>query len=267
MQARSSGVLTITGRAFAVALRHLDVLVPLALLVAVPATALTEGATSLFMQFGRSWLPAHGIIPDPQTGPILAMALAEVVVLPWLCAAGALVAAATIGTFMLHQQGRPCSLGDALSYGFAHWRRLIGPYTAAALIIWVGSIVIVPGVLYTLLYAFVAPVAVLDSGVRDVLRRSTKLTRGRRGRIFRTYMLFVPWWGWYATVGALLLEGQHWAIRYLCAVGDELVGFAIGFALLQLYLERMEQLAEALASKGSEPSGGLKAAAVETILV
>jgi hypothetical protein len=54
--------------------------------------------------------------------------------------------------------------------------------------------------------------------------------------------MFIWWWGWYATVGAIVLAGAHWSLRHLAAVGNELVGFVLGMALLQLYLERMDQL-------------------------
>ncbi len=229
-------------RAFEVLVGNLGVFLPLAIVLAIPSTGLRDGATALLMSLASGWLPAHGIIIDPQQGPILAMALADILVLPWICISGAFASTTLIHVFMQAEEGKTATLNGAISYGLSSWRRLIVPYTLATLVIWVGSIVIIPGILYTLFYAFVAPVAVLDPDVRHVLRRSTRLTRGRRGRIFRVYLWTIWWWGWYATVGALLLAGLHWSLRHLLAVGNELVGFAIGMALLQLYLERMKQL-------------------------
>ena len=56
------------------------------------------------------------------------------------------------------------------------------------------------------------------------------------------YMLFIPWWGWYATLGPLILMQTESWIRLVAVIGNELVGLVIGMALLQLYLERVAQL-------------------------
>jgi hypothetical protein len=234
-------------RAFGVFFRALDVLLVVALIVVVPTTALREFLTDLVMRWMGLWLPAHGVALDPQQGPILAMTVAEVFMLPWVCITGAFAAAAILHVYLRHVSGKRAEIGDTLSEALFNWRRLIVPFTLATLIIWVGSIVVIPGILYTLLYAFVVPVAILDPGVKHVLRRSTRLTRGRRGRIFRTYVAFVWWWGWYATFGALMLHGQPWWKLYTANLADELVGFVISFALIGLYLERKQQLEDLLA--------------------
>ena len=254
MQAQISSFRSVR-RAFEVLIGNLGVFLPLAIILAIPSTALRDGATAFLLGLASGWLPAHGIIIDSQQGPILAMALADILVLPWICIAGAFASAALIHVFLRAEEGQTASLNDTIAFGLARWRRMIVPYTLATLVIWVGSIVIIPGILYALFYAFVAPVAVLDLDVKHVLRRSTRLTRGRRGRIFRVYMWMIWWWGWYATVGALLLAGLHWSVRHLLAVGNELVGFAIGMALLKLFLERMKQLRDLIDQR--EEQGGL----------
>ncbi|MFH1464682.1 MAG: hypothetical protein ABIO70_09880 [Pseudomonadota bacterium] len=232
---------------FGVLFRALDVLLVLAIIVVVPTTALREYLTDLIMRWMALGLPAHGVSLDPQQGPILAMTVAEILVLPWTCVVGTFAAAAILHVYMRDVTGKRAEIGDTISQALFHWRRLIVPFTLATLVIWVGSIVVIPGILYTLLYAFVVPVAILDPGVKHVLRRSTRLTRGRRGRIFRAYVAFGWWWGWYATVGALMLHGQEWWKVYTANLCDELVGFAISFILFGLYLERKKQLAEILA--------------------
>ncbi len=248
-------VFRIVPRALGVAFRHLGVLLPLAALVAIPATALRDGAVNLFLALASGWLPAHGVLLDPQQAPILAMVAADMVVLPWACIAGAFSSAAVIHVFMRDEADQAVSLGQAIEFGVKQFSRVIRPFTAAVLVIWVGSIVIIPGVLYTIFYAFVVPVAVLQPDVKNVLRRSTMFTRGRRGRIFRTFLAFIWWWGWYATVGPLVLAGTHWGLRHLAAVADGFVGFILAMALLQLYLERLRQ-AEARRAEQQAASGG-----------
>jgi hypothetical protein len=250
-------------RSLKVVLTNLGALLPIAVLIALPSTLLRDVTTDWFLDFLTHWMPAHGVILDPQQGPILAITLADMVVMPWACVVGAFGAAALIHVYLQADAKQPLSLGATIEFAVAKWKRLILPYTLMTLIIWVGSIVIIPGILYALFFAFVAPVAVLDDDVKHVLRRSTKLTRGRRGRIFRVYLGYVWWWGWYATVGALLLAPLHWAARHGLAVANELVGFAVGMALLQLYLERMDQLRELLAARAADQAPPAVPAGVE----
>jgi hypothetical protein len=229
--------------------RTLDVLLVVALIVVVPTTALREFLTDLIMRWMAVWLPAHNMHLDPQQGPILAMTAADMIMVPWTCVVGAFGAAAILHVYLRDVSGKRAEIGDTISEALFHWRRLIWPFSLATLIIFLGSIVIIPGVLYTLLYAFVVPVAILDPGVKHVLRRSTRLTRGRRGRIFRTYVAFVWWWGWYATFGVLMLHGQVWWKLYTASLADELIAFIISFVLFGLYHERKQQLEEILANE------------------
>ncbi|MGH9494080.1 MAG: glycerophosphoryl diester phosphodiesterase membrane domain-containing protein [Candidatus Sulfotelmatobacter sp.] len=52
-------------------------------------------------------------------------------------------------------------------------------------------LLIVPGIIFMLMWALTIPVAVLeDTGLRDSLSRSAELTKGSRGRVFVVYLLF-----------------------------------------------------------------------------
>ncbi len=252
---KNLGVLRITGRAFAATWRHIFPLLVLAIFLAVPATFLRQQAFVWFQQFSTGWLPTHGVIIDPQQVTILAMALADLPVMVWASLAGALTAAAVIRIYLQDENGQPVTMSDTINFALSRWKRVVWPYTAATLIIWLGSIVIIPGILYTLFYAFVAPVTVLDRGVKRPLDRSRKLTWGRRGRIFRTFLLFIPWWGWYATLGPLILMEKPLALQAGTAVINELLGFVIAMAVLQLYLERIQQLEELMEERRSRKPG------------
>ncbi len=245
-------------RAFRVSFRHWLVFALLAIGLAVPATLLRDGSIGLFQGFISGWLPAHGVVIDSQQAPLFAMMLSDFPVMAWSCVVGAFAAAVVIRIYLQDSEGNDVSLGDAVNFGLARWRRVIVPYTLMVVFIWIGSIVIIPGILYTLFWAFVPAVAVLDPEVRQVLRRSSLLTRGRRGRIFRTYLLFIPWWGWYATLGPFILLNTHWGLRHVAATCNEFLGFVIAMALLQLYLERMREVEALLAKREAEKAGALK---------
>lgn len=53
-------------------------------------------------------------------------------------------------------------------------------------------LLIVPGIIFALMWSLTIPVAVLeDKGLRDATSRSAELTKGNRGRIFMIYFLFI----------------------------------------------------------------------------
>lgn len=268
MKDRNS-VVRMVGRAFAVAGRHPVLVVGLALVMAVPTSFLRDRAVELFQHLLTHWLPAHGVIIELQQQAFIAMALAEIPVLLLACVLGALVGPALVYLY-LKDCGEPLEDPDAervrasrddlsaaslVNFALSHWRRLVWPYTAASLIIWLGSIVIIPGIFYTLFYAFLVPAVTLEAPRRP-LDWSRKLTWGRRGRIFRIYLLFIPWWGWYATIGPLYLyQWEPWK-RYLANTANEVFGAVIAMALLQLYLERKAQIRRAKEQrKGREAAG------------
>jgi hypothetical protein len=114
------------------------------------------------------------------------------------------------------------------------------------LAIQIGSIVVVPGILFELFYAFVGPVAVLDDAVKRPLSRSTKLTRGRRGRLFRAGLLFSPWVLWYGLVG--VYESSSWGLGAVIGLGvlDEILSLLLFLIAFQMYEERMSELRELL---------------------
>lgn len=229
-------------RGFAATFSNFGAFLVLAIVLAVPADLVRDLSFNLFQGLFTSYLPARGITIDPQQVVILAMAAADVPGLLVSCLFAAFAIPAAYYLYLKHEAGESPSLGAAANFGLLRWRRVIWPYTAAMLVIWLGSIVVIPGILYTIFYAFVVAVATLDDKARRPLDRSTKLTWGRRGRIFRIYLLFIPWWGWYATFGPLLLMEQPLVIRLAAEIINEFIGLVTTLCFLQLYQERMAEL-------------------------
>jgi hypothetical protein len=257
---QQTSLLTITGRSLSVIGRHFIIFLLLALLVSIPEEALTRGTIAWAAHLLSGWLPAHGVIIDPQQTAIIAIYVSELPVQVWSAVVGAFVWPAMIRVFLRDDAGQDVSLADAVSFGIAKWRQLILPYAASKFIIWIGLLVVIPGILYGLQYAFVEPVATLEDGVKHPLARSRRLTRPVRGRIFRTFLLFIPWWGWYLTVGQLMLLDKSAWISGAASTVNTLVYFAIGLCMLQLYFRRKSEQDEAVARKRAAEAGGASVA-------
>jgi hypothetical protein len=258
MQAQLSVIATVR-RALVVLASNLHIFLVLAILLAVPSVAVTDWLTEVLYDFYLNWMIPRDMAVDKQIASILCMGVADIVVVPLDLVLKTLVIAAVVRVFAVARDGLRPGLGDAISYAFSSFGRLFKPYAIAQLLIFVGALVYIPGILLGLFWAFVAPVVLFNPGVESPLRRSTRLTVGRRGRIFRIYLLFFPFWGPLALVGPLWLPSQHFTVSWVAWSGNALLWFVIMMAVLQLYFERMEQLQALLDASEAEPGPGADA--------
>jgi len=97
--------------------------------------------------------------------------------------AGPIVVGMTVYTARAHSHGGKPTLYKAFNFALARYSRIFKWHAIAWLTIQVGMIVLVPGILFLLQYAFVDSILCLEDE-KWPLARSTKLTRGRRIRIF-----------------------------------------------------------------------------------
>jgi hypothetical protein len=102
---------------------------------------------------------------------------------------GPIVVAMSIYAARTHSHGGKATLAKAFNFALARYGRIFKWHAAAWLTIQLGMIVLVPGILFLLQYAFVDAILVLEDEDWP-LARSAKLTRKRRGRIFA---LVLPW--------------------------------------------------------------------------
>ncbi len=96
---------------------------------------------------------------------------------------GPIMSAAAVFIGRNHSQGQKSGLYKTLNFGLNRYKRVFKWHAAAWLSIQVGMLVLVPGILFMLQYAFVDSIVCLENE-RWPLARSKKLTRGRRRRIF-----------------------------------------------------------------------------------
>ena len=96
---------------------------------------------------------------------------------------GPILAAAAVYFTKRDHAGKPSTLSGALTFAGRSYRHLILPHILATLSIQLGLVVLIPGLLFYALYAFVWPVACLERG-GWALDRSKALTYGRRSAIY-----------------------------------------------------------------------------------
>jgi hypothetical protein len=70
-------------------------------------------------------------------------------------------------------------IGTAINFAFKRYKKVFVPFLLALLSIQIGMIIIVPGIMFMMQYAFVDSVATLENE-KHVLTRSKRLTKSRR---------------------------------------------------------------------------------------
>ena len=149
---------------------------------------------------------------------------------------GPLVAAMAVYIGRAFAEGSTPSLYQGINFALNRYGRMFLPHLAAQLSIQLGMVILIPGVLFQLQYAFVDAVAALEDEPAPLFR-SKKLTRGRRKSIF---LLFLPW----LVLSQVLIFADLWAVGQspLALLGVKAVIFLLYFfmqiAFYLLYDER-----------------------------
>jgi hypothetical protein len=187
------------GAGFGVVRRHLALLGPVAVLVSALSSAAVLGilaiSGTLHEYAATPWL--NDVMTGWQTG--------EPVSLPagMYLAVGASMLISVTGTILMSGLAAACAGVDAMGRHAVpgalaeRLRGRIGPLLVTSILVGVGVsiglfLIVVPGVLLYLAWAAAAPAAVMErSGPGAALQRSTRLTRGHRGRIFGMTLLIM----------------------------------------------------------------------------
>ncbi len=193
------------------------------------------------------WKPASG-----QQSLVVSQLAQTLAITLWGCVVGAWQAPTTIYLWVQEERKRASSLYEAVNYGLNRFARVLPAHARAVFVIQLGIIVIVPGILFGLQYAFVDAIATLDTQERDPVARSRKLTSGRRGTLFRTFAVFLLWWGPAQLGGLLWLQEQGWWALALGGVVDALVLIAIDLCMVQYYLDLFRK-ADPTPSQAEQP--------------
>ncbi len=163
-------------------------------------------------------------------------------------------------------EGDPGDLYGAMNFSLARYARIFFWYLVVQISVQLGlQLIVLPGILFFQMYAFVVPVLCLEKE-RWPLDRSKRLTRGRRRSIF---LVLLPWLLIYVGFGVLDLFGQVQA-AVTAVTGDEnpsraamsvawffaeglrsLYEFWMTTALYFLYDERIQRILAARAEKAA----------------
>ncbi len=155
----------------------------------------------------------------------------------WSGFVGSWAAPAQIYLWVQREKGKPASLYEAINFGLNRFRRVFAAHFKAYAIIAAGNIVIVPGVLFGLMFAFVDAIATLDVQEQSPLARSQRLTSGRRGTIFRTMAVFLVWWIPYQLLIVFLAQSTNLLYASLSGIVDHMVLILIDLCMVQIYLD------------------------------
>jgi len=143
----------------------------------------------LMVHFGPILVPWE---PDPthQQFVMLAKQLGHMVfLLIWFTLTFPLVNAAAIYCWRKdHQEGKAPSFTEAYAFAKSRYSRMVGPHAKAYALIAIGMIILIPGIVYGLWFAFVDPITATDDKSKNPLMRSRKLTQGRRGKLLRSWL-------------------------------------------------------------------------------
>lgn len=224
--ARRSSILKIIGRAFSASARNIHITLAAAALYGVSLAVIDH---VIFGFVGVSNPPAQEDLPKVLLSMLGAQFAIEILLGPILAAMAVYVGRSAV-------EGRPASLYKAVNFALSRYSRLFIPHFVAWLSISLGMIIIVPGVLFLLQYAFVDAVACMEEEKKP-LPRSKRLTRGRRKSLF---LLALPW----IMLSQLLGFFQLWALSQsglIMAAGDtvaSMITFTMFVAFYLLYDER-----------------------------
>ena len=223
-------VRTVLRNAFSVCLENFDIVVIIAVLT---------GGLGLLVTDALGSAAAKGLdVGGGKAELITAFLVQSVLLCGWAGVVGSWAAPAQIYLWVQREKRLRSTLVGAINFGLNRWKRVGGPHAAAYGIIALGNIVVVPGIIFGLQYAFVDAIATLDKAEQRPLARSERLASARRGTIFRAMLpFFFGWWLWYALGLTFLLPTMPWWGKLALGTVDHLVLILVDLAMVQIYLD------------------------------
>ena len=157
------------------------------------------------LQYGFFSFAGAGGLAGPASASVgFAVASGALIWLLMMVGAALLSGSLVYAVVDLQRAGRAAA-GECLSRGLKLLPKVFGVSLLHALIIVVGYVLlIVPGVIFSLMFAVSVPAAVVEGrGIIDSLKRSCELTKGYKGLVFITFFL----WG-------LLIIVLNWVVTW-----------------------------------------------------
>lgn len=214
----------------------------------IPLVLLVGGLGHLLMSWGASMMV--GIIQPTGQGQLWTSELTKLAVgIIWFIFAKPIVDATAIYCWRQISRGGTVQPGKAWNWAIGRYGRMLKPHAAKFLTVSAGLIIVVPGVLFGLQYAFVHAISAMEEKPTGVLSRSQRFTDGRRGRIAMVWLPYVPWYLFYTVVATYQVESWGWlAVAGLGAV-DVLLLTIMTMVMFSMYEERIADAQSAKARR------------------
>ena len=160
-----------------------------------------------------------------------------------------------------HSAGESSSLYRAFNFAILRYRRMFLPHAGAWLSIQVGlQIILLPGILFWMMYAFVDPIACLENE-RWPMARSKKLTKGVRKTLFLLILPYLVMMIAWTVVG--LMAGSE---GFLVLFASELLRLAVLFwVFIGCYLLYEERAAMRRKKKPALRAEAVKGASIQAV--
>lgn len=142
------------------------------------------------------------------------------------------------------------SIYGAINFALSRYKRLFVPNLLAQLSIQIGMLIIIPGVMSWMQFAFVDSVACLEEE-KHVLTRSKRLTKGRRKSIF---LVILPWIFFSQVFGILELYAStiSFGAVVISSILMECLLMLMMLAFFMLYDKRIQLLEEKIAARSKK---------------
>ena len=217
-------------KAFRLYLQNFALMIGLSAILNIPLLAFT-------LIFGPGQIDATNVNIGAVLIGLLVFVLAMLVIVPLITGATTIA----VSEFYL---GNQVTAGSALSAAWGKAWMLLKTQFIVGLIVAVGLVlIIVPGILWALSYALVAPVIMIEalSSSSEVRRRSWELVRGGRGKVFLILLaLLVIQWLIGVGVGIITLIGFGLGATNVAIINQVLSG------LISILLTPMSAIAVTL---------------------
>ncbi len=199
-------------------------------------------------------------IRDPKMQLIAATMLQALLACFWALLIGAWAAPAQIYLWVQREKGLPATLSGAVNFGLNRWSRVAVAHFKAYVAVVLGNIIIVPGIIFGIQFAFVDAIATLDAKERSPLRRSARLTSVRRRAIVGTMLVFLlGWWLWFQLGIVFVMPVLPVWAKFGLGTIDHLVLVLVDLCMVQFYLDLFRK-----AALGAEPAGSAVALPTST---
>lgn len=216
---------------------------------------IADGVTGVVFDYIQGHYAATDPIRQGQMMLVVAQLVALVGMTIWGGVVGAWAAPATIYLWVQEHNKKQATMKGAINYGIDRWPAVVGPHFKAYAAVMLGQVIILPTIVFGLQYAFVDAIATLNRDEKRPLYRSGRLTLGRRGQIFRTFLLGMLWWLPWQLFGTFYAQDAGWYIMFAGGIVDYAVLAFFELVMVQYYLSLYS---------AAEPATGEPAAAAPT---